>query len=73
MDPLPGATVGLFLEGDYAAPIATDTTDAEGAYAFPDVAPGSYRLRASKGHFKTTWYAGYFNPQDAITAADQPG
>ena len=73
MDPLPGATVGLFLEGDYAAPIATDTTDAEGAYAFPDVAPGSYRLRASKGHFKTTWYAGYFNPQDAITLPINPG
>ena len=46
--------VGLFLEGSYAAPIATDTTDAEGAYAFADLEPGSFKLRAVKAELKTT-------------------
>ena len=62
-DPLPGATVGLFLEGDYAAPIATDTTDAQGAYAFPGRrARAPTRSGRRRQQFKTTWYSGYFDP-----------
>jgi len=71
--PLPGATVGLFAEGEYGAPVATDTTDALGEFAFPDVEPGSYKLRAAKAAFKTTWYAGYFNPGDATALPVNPG
>ncbi len=47
-DPQQGVTVGLFLEGSYAAPIATDTTDAEGAYAFADLAPRSVQGPGSR-------------------------
>jgi 5-hydroxyisourate hydrolase-like protein (transthyretin family) len=58
-DPLAGADVGLFdATGDGTAPIATTTADAEGRYAFTDVADGSYRVRASIPGRVALWYGG---------------
>jgi hypothetical protein len=36
-----------FLDGSNAVHVATVTADAEGAFASPDLAPGSYRVKAS--------------------------
>ena len=41
---LSGFTVSLYKEGDATSAVATAKTDADGEYAFTDIAPGSYVL-----------------------------
>ncbi len=54
--PISGVTLTL-LDGD-GNPLATTTTDANGYYEFPDLAPGTYRVAQSQP-------AGYFSVADA--------
>lgn len=62
--PLVGASVGLY-GATGSGRLATVTTGAGGAYAFPGIAPGSYRLRAwsPSGVAVAEWYV------DSATAA----
>jgi hypothetical protein len=58
---IPGATVELRREGNgvssmAAAPLLTTTTDADGKYYFPNLAPGPYRISAKAGGYVRTEY-----------------
>lgn len=52
-----GLTVGLYLNTDtnFTSPIRTTTTDSSGAYLFPQLNPGTYKVAAltPSGHFVT--------------------
>src|SRR5262245_45247456 len=57
---VPGATVEIRRDGGAAAiasaPLFTTTTDADGKYYFPNLAPGQYRLTASAPGYVRTEY-----------------
>src|SRR5688572_2083959 len=57
---IPGATVEIRREGGVAslaaAPLLTTTTDVEGKYYFPSLAPGQYRVIANAGGFVRSEY-----------------
>jgi hypothetical protein len=53
--PLAGATVGLY-SSTATGRLQTATTDAGGNYSF-EVAPGSYRVKASAGGHQAEWFA----------------
>lgn len=57
-EPLSGATLQLLRDAPFTRggtptfrPIPTTASDAEGKFAFPDVAPGQYLVNASKGGY----------------------
>lgn len=49
--PVPSATVDIVLEGG-TKPILSETTTAEGIFAFPSIAPGSYNIVVTANGFR---------------------
>ena len=65
-DPLPGATVSVYLTPNVTTPVATTTTAIDGSYQVATLAAGTYKVRfsADATTFVQSWY--WF----AETAAD---
>ena len=65
-DPLPGATVSVYLTPNVTTPVATATTAIDGSYQVGTLAAGTYKVRfsADATTFVQSWY--WF----ADTAAD---
>jgi len=67
-----GATIRLFDAGN--ALIASKTTDANGYYSFPNIAPGNYKVRLSvpSGYRLTGSSSGQADTVNAVTVTNSP-
>jgi len=68
--PIPRALVSLQANG---APDARQTiTDADGRYAFPDLAPGDYALWAGPGELVATWLSHAYGDGAVVLPGERP-
>jgi hypothetical protein len=68
-DPLRGVTVTAY-DAVTGAPVKSDTTDELGNYRIGDLPFGSYRLRAAKPGWVTTWASGVHHVAFGTTSVD---
>lgn len=64
---LSGVQAELFEADDPLDPIATAATSDDGAFSFPVLGAGDYKVRLSGAGIETIWYPGVDTPDDAET------
>jgi 5-hydroxyisourate hydrolase-like protein (transthyretin family) len=64
---VPGVAVNAFQASNTTVPVASTATDAQGAYAFTNLAAGPYKISFRGAGFVQLWYPGAATDADATT------